>query len=793
MLQHAFAVALASLFLAFSQSVAQTPGSSQTEDEGIVQEKNKVDLVDDANLDEAINRRPDLDYSNVSIDQENSSAELTTIPSVAVKSAEVLKAATPDLDADTRGSILKVVYNPSYLLEGRVLEGRLYNRYKKIYNSIGPMGDLTYANRIGENGGVRITAEIQDIDRGSDRMNFDWSETNAVSTGAPYLNRIDLENSRRFYDTFRLNSSFDYRFSEENDVYLRINYDRNRIHAISSVVQMHFGDETEFDTLSPSEGGNGEGSISRLGSRWDVETDSLSLTLGGKATFSNLVVDWRIQQNENTETDSIQEDARFDRDNAHIGYRAADTAFPEVIFPESDDDGDKYRLASYDRLFKDEQSDAMIAGVDFKWEDGFLEESDSLKFGFKFSSQDLSVLRKTDAYAIHSEPDDILLSGFISGHRRDDFIGRGFSSGILPDAEATGAMLAEQPERLQRDALLSALRSEPGSFDVQEDISAIYAMINWQREKLRIIGGIRYEDTNLSSSGNEVVIEGDKFDIRQRSASNSYGQFFPGLHAKYELSPEVNLFGSLTKTIKRPEFSDTAPFRIVDTQDREIEEGNPDLQPTLFDNFDIALDYTPSDDLLVSWELFYREIADTIFTDLTTLDSGTFAGYQLEQLRNGDAARQSGSKLLVRHSLRHVGAAFEPWSWSVAYAYSESQASYAQRPGENLPIARTPESELDGFISYESDKVFLQLGVDFNSSNLVRVSRSVPDKDVYESDFLWLNFKGEINLGKRVTAFVDWKNLLQEYEDEKHEGIIARPFSYKHDPWAILSGFRFSL
>ena len=793
MTQRAFAAALTLLSLAASQAFAQSSGSSQFGDDEIVQEKNKVDLVDDANLDEAINRRPDLDYSNVSIDQENSSAKLTTIPSVAVQTVEVLKAATPDLDADTRGSILKVVYKPSYVLEGRVLEGRLYNRYKKIYNSIGPMGDVTYANRIGENGGVRITAEIQDIDRGSDRMNFDWSETDATSTGAPYLNRIDLKNSRRFYDTFRLNSSFDYRFSEGNDVYLRINYDRNRIHAISSVVQMRFGDETDFDALSPSEGVSGEGSIRRQGSRWNVENDSLSLTLGGKAKFNDLVVDWRIQQNENTETDPIQEDVRFDRDNANIGYRAADTAFPEVIFPENDEDGDNYRLVSYDRLFKDEQSNATIAGVDFRWMDGFLEENDLLKFGLKFSSQDLSILRKTDAYAINSEPEDILLSGFISGHRRDDFIGRGFSSGILPDAAAVGAMLTGQPERLQRDALLSALRSDPGSFDAQEDIFAAYAMINWQRNKLRIVGGIRYEDTQLSSSGNEVAIDGDVFEIRQRSASNSYGQFFPGLHAKYELSPRVNLFGSFTKTIKRPEFSDTAPFRVVDTQDREIEEGNPGLQPTLFDNFDFALDYKPNDDLLVSWELFYREITDTIFTNLSTLDSGTFTGYQLEQLRNGDAARQSGGKLLVRHRLEQFGTVFEPWSWSVAYAYTDSQAIYAQRPGEDLPVAGIPESELDAIISYESDKVFLQLGVDFRSSNLERVSRSDPSKDVYVSDFLWLNFKGEINLGQRVTAFIDWKNLLKEYEDEKHEGIIERPFRYKHDPWAILSGFRFNL
>lgn len=787
---------LATSFLVLSIAIgsvfAQTEGFTHTDSQEIVQQKNKVDLVDDANLDEAINRRPDLDYSNVSIDQENSGAELSTIPSAAVMSAEVLKAATPDLDADTRGGILKVVYKPSYALEERILEGRLYTRYKKIYDSIGVLGDLTYANRIGENGGMRITAEIEDVNRGIDTMDFDWSEANALSTSAPYLNQIDLRNSRRFYDTFRLNSSFDYRFSEGNDLYLRINYERHRIHAISSAVRFRYGDEADFTDLDSTSGANDDGVIRRQGSRWEHDSDELSLTFGGQATLGDLEVEWRVQRNEETDTDPIQEDVRYERLDAPIGYIAADTAFPELRIRD-DDLAESYRLVAYDHLTLDEQYDAIIAALDLKWAEGFLGDNDFLKFGYKFSSNDASIHRETNAHSIRAGSEDILLSDFVSGHRRDDFISRGFSSGDLPDAAATGVFLASQPDRLLRDDLLSALRSDPGSFSVQEDISAAYAMINWQRGKLRLAGGIRYEDTQLSSIGNEVLIDGDTFEIRQRSGSNSYGQFFPGLHAQYGLSPSVNLFASFNKTIKRPDFEDSAPFRVVETDDREVEEGNPDLQPTLFDNIDLALDYEPNEHLLVSWELFHREVSDTIFTNLSTIESGPFAGYRLEQLRNGDSATQSGSKLLVQHALGQYGTAFEPWSWSVAYTYTDSQASYAQRPGEQLPIAETPESQFDGVISFQNEKFFLQLGVDFRSSSIARVSRTGPDKDVYVSNFLWLNFKGEIKLGQRVTAFVDWKNLLHEYEVEEHEGIIHRPFTYKDDPLVIFSGFRFKL
>jgi hypothetical protein len=167
----------------------------------IVQDSQKIDLVTDANLNESINRRPDLNFSNVSLDQENSGVSLSSLPAEAVESAEVMKAATPDLDADTRGSVLRVKYKPSYKLKNRLLSGRVLTRYKDIYDSFGFIGDITSASRWGDHGGYRATAGIEKIMRGSDGMNLDWSDTPSPLSGEHRLDRVILENSRRHYDT----------------------------------------------------------------------------------------------------------------------------------------------------------------------------------------------------------------------------------------------------------------------------------------------------------------------------------------------------------------------------------------------------------------------------------------------------------------------------------------------------------------------------------------------------------------------------------------------------------------
>ncbi|MGY8716753.1 MAG: hypothetical protein ACKVI3_03085, partial [Verrucomicrobiia bacterium] len=152
---------------------AQEP-APKADSKTIVQEGNKIELVEDASLDEALDRRPDLAFANVSLDQENSGVSLSSIPAQAVAKAEVLKSATPDLDADTRGSILRVKYKPSYELKKRIATGRVFTRYKDIYQSFGSLGDISWAQPIGENAGIRATFEAENIERGSDSYDVDW-------------------------------------------------------------------------------------------------------------------------------------------------------------------------------------------------------------------------------------------------------------------------------------------------------------------------------------------------------------------------------------------------------------------------------------------------------------------------------------------------------------------------------------------------------------------------------------------------------------------------------------------
>ncbi len=771
-----------------TEAIIATP---ETADETIVQENNKVELVDDASLDEAIDRRPDLAFSNVSLDQENSGISLSTIPAQAVEKAEVLKAATPDLDADTRGAILRVKYRPGYELEERLVSGRIYTRYKGIYDSWGALGDFSWAQRIGENAGIRATIEADSIERGSDVMDFNWSERTADATGLPWVNRINLNNSRQDWTTWRFNSSADYRFDKNNDIYLRLAYESEQIEGISSSVQYRYGDEEDFSSLTADEGTTADGRLVRVASHWEEEAEELSVTLGGNNLAGPVELEWRTQHVSETEGEPFDRDVRYSREGITFGYRDARGRYPEIVVPEIDDPG-LYPLESYDNSTQDEEETTSVAAIDLKWEDGFLGKGDYLKIGAKYSRDDREIVRRLQAFDAAS-PDALRLADFQSPFTRDDFIGRGFSPGAVPDAEATAAFVAANPSTVVLDPVLSALRSDPGSYEVQQDVTAAYTMINWQGERLRVVAGLRFEDTQLSATGNEVIVEGDEITVVSNTAGNGYEQVFPGLHMRYELSPSLTLFGSTTKTIQRPNFSYTAPFRVIDIEDSEIFEGTPSLRATLYQNYDLSLDYQPNEDLLISGEVFYRDVTDPVYRQSIFIPDGQFAGYQRDQLLNGEPSTRQGAKLILQQQLGALAEQLSAWSWSFAYTYTETEASYPQRPDEVLPLINAPTDRIDGTLSYRGDRAFVQLGVDYRSRMLHRVGETGPVQDQFERSRLSLNVKAEHKVNERLTAFVDWENILGEFERDITESPERLSRYFQHDPWIVLAGMRFKL
>lgn len=116
------------------------------------------------------------------------------------------------------------------------------------------------------------------------------------------------------------------------------------------------------------------------------------------------------------------------------------------------------------------------------------------------------------------------------------------------------------------------------SFKYKENVLAAYFSGNTKlNDKLTLQFGLRFEDTKTT---------GISDDLNQEN-KNNYSKFFPTLFLSYAKNDNNNFNFSYGKRINRPNFRDLNPFRFY-INDNSYSVGNPFLQPSFSDNFEIS-------------------------------------------------------------------------------------------------------------------------------------------------------------------------------------------------------------
>jgi len=114
-------------------------------------------------------------------------------------------------------------------------------------------------------------------------------------------------------------------------------------------------------------------------------------------------------------------------------------------------------------------------------------------------------------------------------------------------------------------------------WNYQEKINAFYTSIGFKISKISMLYGMRYEDSDI--------------DINQYTAdiykNKKYNNFFPSAFLTYELNEKTNLSLNYSKRINRPRGRELNPFTNF-SSNINLFRGNPDLDPSLADAFDLG-------------------------------------------------------------------------------------------------------------------------------------------------------------------------------------------------------------
>ncbi|WP_420196323.1 TonB-dependent receptor [Gayadomonas joobiniege] len=188
---------------------------------------------------------------------------------------------------------------------------------------------------------------------------------------------------------------------------------------------------------------------------------------------------------------------------------------------------------------------------------------------------------------------------------------------------------------------------DAGTIDVTERTNAAYVMANYDTEMfgkfIRGNFGVRVVDTEVTSVGFRSAYEVEIDDVTGQYKLNEiegsleriqsgggYTEVLPSFNLVVDYSDDILLRAGVYRGMSRAEPGDMGYSREFETDDDSIAtsldellsvngSGNPDTQPLMSWNYDLALEWYPNEDSILAFSLYYKQFQGG-FQQQTTLE-----------------------------------------------------------------------------------------------------------------------------------------------------------------------------
>jgi hypothetical protein len=169
-------------------------------------------------------------------------------------------------------------------------------------------------------------------------------------------------------------------------------------------------------------------------------------------------------------------------------------------------------------------------------------------------------------------------------------------------------------------------------YDGSQEITAGYIMLDIPvTASLRLIGGVRYEETLLET------VPRPTSNIVPEIGLIDQGEWLPAVSLVQALSENMNLRLSFGRTLARPTYREMAAVRVYEPFTDEFYEGNPDLDQASIDNYDVRWEWFVRPGELIAVSGFYKELTGAIENSFQSgaiqpqnIESGEVYGVEFE-------------------------------------------------------------------------------------------------------------------------------------------------------------------
>ena len=139
-----------------------------------------------------------------------------------------------------------------------------------------------------------------------------------------------------------------------------------------------------------------------------------------------------------------------------------------------------------------------------------------------------------------------------------------------------------------RGSISSPTSSTSAFFDIEEKTNAFYGQVNFESGMIRGNFGLRYIDTDISSTANSSL----NGVVSPTTSTSSYSFVLPRLNLVANVSDDVVLRAAWGKDIRRPDFDDlSSAYTFSTSPNPAVNLGNPGLEPEEVTSFDLSAEW----------------------------------------------------------------------------------------------------------------------------------------------------------------------------------------------------------
>ncbi len=657
----------------------------------------------------------------------------------------VTKALTPDMDGDAIGG--NINFQMKQAPDERILSvnaGGGYNLQHSYFNEYGKdivdlsaiIGQRFFDKKLG----VLFAASYYKTNRGSLLKELEYDDYATGHIFAQHSNDYDVLRERT---GFNLNTEF--KFDRFNRIYLNLNHNRYFDKEIRRLDEWIIEDESETKET-----------------RNRVEDQFLTNAIfGGEHHFNGIKLDYTGSWIKAKEDMPARTYFRFQRDFDFSGYTNEEikTFEPNTIF-------DQEEVLTLNRIRVDDnlKEDEDLAGmVNIEIPYYLTSEKSTVKFGGKYldKSAKYTALR----LQLRDFPEDHTL-----GEGEFGFID------VIVDPDDTGYLGATRAEYLDQS---------DDNYDAGETVLAAYGMTTLNlTEKFTVLAGLRFENTQ---NNYKTLATGS---VVQEPSDASYSNLLPSAHLTYRFNDRMNLRFAYSSGIARPDYVALVPYEFRDDDDREINRGNPDLNPTTSHNLDLMFENYTSSLGFFSAGIFYKKMSDIILNSTLTETLPYEGGSQVYQItmpiNADDDATVYGFELALNQRLNFLNVPFlNYFSIYANYTYTKAELKV---DGRDLPMGYSPENIANLALMYDNPKI----GLSFVISNNFRddILQSVGD-DQYTDSYFKSEYHLDLSVKQRITknlsAFLQLNNLTDQQE-RQYYGKPSEDYA-KLQQWAKFNSY----